>query len=162
MIQNILLIGAFILLSITILQVNNLIVATNQGFVSNDSEIAGLGLAQSLMEEIIALAFDEKTTGNQRVRTSSELTSSSDFGADSGEPAKDDVDDYHHYSVVINTPRIDGFQLEAKVTYANPYDPKEDIAIRSFLKRVKIIITNPKFMHKPDSLEISTVVAYYK
>jgi len=160
--QNILLIGAFILLSITILRVNNLIVATNQGFVSNDSEIVGLGLAQSLMEEIIVLAFDEKTTGNQRVRTPFELTPASDFGPHSSEPVKDDIDDYDHYSVIQNTPRIDGFHLYVNASYANLFDPKTDIVQRSFLKRVKIIVTNPKFMSNPDSLTISTVVAYYK
>jgi len=162
MIQNILLIGAFVLLSITILNVNDLMVTTDQSFINNESEIAGLGLAQSLMAEIIALAFDEKTTGNLRVRTPLELTLSSDFGPHGSEPVKDDVDDYQNYFKVMNTPRIDGYRLEVKVTYANTFNPKDDILSRSFLKRVKIIVTNPKFMKNPASMILSTVVAYYK
>jgi hypothetical protein len=160
MIQNILLIGAFILLSITVLQVNGLITATNMVFIDNEVKIGALGFAQTLMEEIIALDFDEKTTENQRVRFATELTRASNFG--SYEPIKDDIDDYHNYSEVLNTDRIDGFQLNVKVTYANPLYPKNDISIRTFLKRVKIVVTNPKYMKNPESLTISSIVAYYK
>jgi len=162
MIQNILLIGAFILLSITVLQVNGLITATNMVFIDNEVKIAALGYAQTLMEEIVAVDYDENTTGNQRVRFNSELTKAIEFGIDSGDLIKDDIDDYHNYSTVLNSDRIDGYQLNVKVTYANPYDPKNDISIRTRLKRVKIIVTNEKFMQNPDSLTISSIVGYYK
>jgi hypothetical protein len=162
MIQNILLIGAFILLSITVLQVNGLITATNMVFIDNEVKICALGFAQTLMEEIIALDFDEKTTGNQRVRFPIQLTSAGEFGTDGGDSIKDDIDDYHNYSTVLNTDRIDGFQLNVEVTYANPLYPKNDILIRTFLKRVKIVVTNPKYMQNPESLTISSIVAYYK
>ncbi len=160
MIQNILLIGAFVLLSITVLQVNGLITATNMVFIDNEVKIAAIGFAQTLMEKIIALDFDEKTTDNQFVKFPTELTSASSFGP--YEEIKDDIDDYHNYSEVINTDRIDGFQLNVCVTYANTSDPKQDSSMRTFLKRVKITVTNPKYMKNPESLTISSIVAYYK
>ena len=162
MIQNILLIGAFVLLSITVLQVNGLITATNMVFIDNEVKIAALGFAQTLMEEIILLDFDEKTTGSQTVRFPVELTSAGEFGADGGDVIKDDIDDFHNHSEVINTDRIDGFQLNVCVTYANTLYPKNDTSMRTFLKRVKIIVTNPKYMKNPDSITISSIVAYYK
>ncbi|HDP98784.1 MAG TPA: hypothetical protein ENN22_06325 [bacterium] len=162
MMQNFLLIGAFIILGIVVLSLNNTIFSTNKTILENEVHITGIGLAQALMEEITAKAFDEKTTGNQVVRFPDQLTASANFGMDSGEPPRDDVDDYHNYSNTIDTPRIENYQLNVKIRYANPSNPIEDVWSQTFLKRIQITIINSKYMHNPDSLTISQIVAYYK
>ena len=162
MIQNILLVGAFVLLGIIILSLNNIIFTSNKSIIENEGHITGIGLAQALMEEITSQAFDENSTGNQFIRFLTELTESNEFGKEAGEPPFDDVDDYHNYTTTINTPRIDGYTLNAKINYANPFWPKNDVFIRTRLKRVVVTVTNKKYMHDPDSVSISSIVGYYK
>lgn len=162
MYHNILLIGAFILLSTIILSLNTMIINTDITTIDNETHITGLGLAQALMEEITSCEFDEKTTGTQMVKLPYQLTAAAYFGAETGEPPYDDVNDYHNYSTTKNTPRIDGFQLYVQVKYANPVTPKLDSSIRTFLKRIEITVSNPKYMHNPDSIKVSSVVAYFK
>ncbi len=161
MYQNILLIGSFILLSVILFSINNLIFMSNKTILENEVQITGIGLAQTLMEEITSRAFDEKTTGNQRVQFPTKLTLQSEFGKETNEPPFDDVDDYHDCSQNIDTPRIDGYQLHVSVHYANPLFPKYNFPFRSFLKRIQITVKNEKYMSNPDSLVISSIVAYY-
>ncbi len=162
MIQNLLLIGAFIILGIIILSVNNIIFSNNTAIMENEIQITGIGLAQQLMDEITSRGFDENTLGGQFIQFPTQLTPESSFGPESGEPPFDDVDDYHNYSTTINTPRVDGYQLDVVISYASPLSPINDVSFRTFLKRVKIIATNPKYMHNPDSLSFSSIVTYYK
>jgi len=161
--QNLLLlIGAFILLALIILSVNNMLVHANISIISNETQITGIGLAQTLLEEISSCAFDEKTTSGQFVRFAFQLTTASNFGQESGDTFYDDIDDYHNYTTTINSQRIEGYELSVKISYANPFYPKYNFPIRTFLKRIQVTVKNQKYMQQPDSLVISSVIGYYK
>ncbi len=160
--QNILLIGAFVILGILILAINSTIFVANQAITENEVHITGIGLGQALIEEITSRAFDEKTTGSKKVTSPEQLTGANDLGKENGEPPFDDVDDYNNFVRNIDTPRIDGYVLYVKVGYANPLNPRNFINTRTFLKRIEVTIKNPKYMHNPDSLIFATVVSYFK
>jgi len=163
MTHNILMIGAFLILSTIALSINNLILTTKKTIIGNEVQITGIGLAQALMDEITSRDFDENTTGNKRVRFATQLTSSSSFGTEGSESPFDDVDDYHNYTTTINTPRVDGYEISVQVFYANPLFPKYNMVFfKSYLKRVVITIKNQKYLHNPDYFSISTIVGYYK
>ena len=159
--QNFLLIGAFILLGMLILAINNTLIFTNTATVENEVQITVAGIAQALMEEIISKAFDENTVGDKKIAGTDQLTVSANLGEDSGEPPFDDVDDYNGIIRIKDTPRISGYIIKVKVGYANPTNPIEFVSARSFLKRIEIAVKDSKFMHNPDSLILASVVSYF-
>lgn len=159
--QNSLLIGAFVILGILTLSINNAILFTSRAVTESEIHVTGIGLGQALMEEILTCAFDENTTGMKRVSSPLQLTSASNLGPEAGETIFDDVDDYNKFSRQINSPRIEGYELKVKVGYANPNQPSEFISYRTFLKKIEVTIKNQKFMHNPDSLKLTTIVSYF-
>ena len=162
MTHNILMIGAFLILSTITLSINNLILTTKKTIIGSEVQITGIGLGQALMDEITSRDFDENTTGDNQVHSASQLTASSSFGTEGSESPYDDVDDYHNYTTTINTPRIDGYEISVQVYYANETNPKENSSSQTYLKRVEITVKNQKYMGNPDSFSISSIVAYYK
>lgn len=162
MTHNILMIGAFLILSTIALSINNLILTTKKSIIANEVQITGIGLAQALMDEITSCDFDENTTGNKRVHSASQLTASSSFGTEGSESPYDDVDDYHNYTTTTNTPRIDGYEISVQIYYANETNPKTISSSQTYLKQIEITVRNQKYLFNPDSFSISSIVAYYK
>ncbi|NOZ61468.1 MAG: hypothetical protein GXO74_07280 [Calditrichaeota bacterium] len=162
MMQNFLLIGAFVILGILILSINSTIFVTNKAITENEVHITGIGLGQALIEEITSRSFDENTTGSKRVASPSQLTGVDNLSKETGEPPFDDVDDYNNFSKKVDTPRIEGYVINVKVGYANPLTQRNFISTKTYLKRIEVTVKNPKYMHNPDSLILATVVSYFK
>src|ERR1035437_10040716 len=89
---------AMVLLSFLILRVNNSFLQTNTTLYDTKFEVLGYSLAQSIIQEIEKLHFDQNTVS--AVLSDSTLLTST-LGPDSGETTADtfnDVDDYNNYT----------------------------------------------------------------
>ncbi|RKY62128.1 MAG: hypothetical protein DRP95_01980, partial [Candidatus Latescibacterota bacterium] len=69
MVQSMLLLGAFVILSTITLSVNRMILSQTEEIIESEAQISAIGLAQQLMEEVTSRDFDENTTGTLRVQS---------------------------------------------------------------------------------------------
>ena len=126
---------------------------------SNEAVITATGVAQSLIEEIAAKAFDEKTISVTLNKTDS-LTLANSFGPDAGETNRllfDDIDDYHHYSGNDTLGGLGVFHYQVRIRYAQKFNPDIISLARTFTKRADIDVTNS---YMKDTLKLTYVYTY--
>jgi hypothetical protein len=158
--QQILVLGALILLSSFILGVNTTESSQIKSTITNQAIITATSISQSLMEQIQSESFDQKTVSNS-VPTPDSLTPPSSLGPDAGETnmiAYNDVDDYNNYNETDTLGILGTFNLNVKVSYCTKMNPDITSSVSTFSKRVDISIYN-KFLI--DTLKISKVISYY-
>src|ERR1035437_6191750 len=104
--QQLLVLGAIVLLSIFILRVYTTENSNTKNTVTNAAIIKATGVAQTLLEQIQTEAFDEKTI-LKVVYTPDSLTIPDSLGPESGETTTptsfrkfDDIDDYNKYTEI--------------------------------------------------------------
>ncbi|HLF20451.1 MAG TPA: hypothetical protein VI704_06655 [Bacteroidota bacterium] len=83
--QTMLIIGAFALLSVLTLSVNQTLLTTQTVGLEMEANLTALSVAQSLMDEITTQEFDERTTTGLKIYTPSEMTDLGDLGPEAGE-----------------------------------------------------------------------------
>jgi len=157
--QHLLAIAAILLLTTLILNVHR---STGEKILityTNESVITGTGVAQSMMDEITIKAFDEITVFHP-VFDADSLTAVNSLGADLNEYLRtdfDDVDDYQNFQETVTTNRMGEFNVKVLVAYVNPNDLESLSSVRTFTKRIKVMVTN---FNLPDTIRLSHIVGY--
>jgi hypothetical protein len=157
--QQLLIIGALIILGSLVLTFNRSTQNVNANNYFNIALIDATASAQSLIEGIQTKAFDERTV-SASVSSASELTANGTLGPDTGETVTtqfDDVDDYKNYTEVDTFQQFGEFSLTVAVNYVQKYSPETVSGTPTFLKKVDVTVTNPFLVH---SLTLSRIISY--
>jgi len=157
--QQILAIGAIVLLSFIVLSYGNSSNGMLETAFFNEGVISGSALAQSLMEEIQSRAFDEATI-SQAVTSVHDLTSSNSLGPDNGESdisSFDDVDDYKGYTKTDSLSRMGNFTVSVDIYYVEEMNPEVKSISKTFSKRIDVEVVNSAVS---TSITFSNVVSY--
>ena len=167
--QQLLVLGAIVLLSIFILRVYTTQNSSTKNVVTNAAIIKATGVAQTLLEQIQTEAFDQQTV-SKSVSTPDSLTLPSALGRDgSGEKVNNaltynDIDDYIGYMETDTVGKNDVFNvLVTNVSYCTPIkdaNPGSTSSVRTFSKRVDISVYN-KYLNLIDTLKLSKIISYY-
>ncbi len=154
-------IGGIVLLSTFVLFANGLLSDNIETSSDNEFMITAISLAQSVIDEAKAKAFDEITISDS-VTSPTDLTSANLLGRDGfGESVSnpdtaqadqcqsfsqfDDLDDYNGYVRLVNTPRAEGYRVSASVSYASVTYPDSVKSSQTFCKRMVVTVTSPYF-----------------
>ena len=156
--QSLFSIGALLLLSLTVLRINNSILITDSILQDSKLGVLATSVATSLIEEASKKAFDENSVDGA-VLNLSELTSYYSFGPDSGETSDtfDDIDDYNGYIKRDTVDTID-FKMVCAVNYINPDNIDGATTQKTWHKKITVIITS-SFIKDP--VTYSTVYSYW-
>jgi hypothetical protein len=153
--QSLLAIGALLILSLTVLRMNNNILGTEEVVLDSKVGVLATSIGTSIVEEASKLAFDQNTIANP-VMSLTSLTASGSLGQEvSG--VFDDFDDYHGYTqqdTIFTIP----FDSECIVTYINPGNPNGSTTNRTWHKKLTVRISSD---FSRDTLELSTIYSYW-
>ena len=158
-IQQFLVIGGLFLLGILILNTNKANSISSDQIYNNEAVIAGTGAGQTLINQILSKAFDEKTV-TSAVTKISDLTPAAKLGKDTGENSItefNDVDDYDSYSDTETIGRLGDFDIKISVYYVTYNSPDVKSSTATFLKRIDVAVTNSLLK---DKLKFSQLVSY--
>jgi len=156
--QSLFSIGALLLLSLTVLRINNSILITESILQDSKLGVLATSVATSLMEEANKKAFDENTV-NDAVLDVSALTSANSLGPNTGETPDtyDDFDDYNGYTKRDTVNSID-FKMVCTVNYVDPDNIDGYTTHKTWNKKMTIIITSSLYK---DALTFSTIYSYW-
>ncbi len=175
--QMMLVIGAFAMLSILALSFNSTMFGSLKLGLEMEATLNALSIGQSMMDEILAKNFDEKTTGTARAYQYTDVTVPASLGPDGGtEPINyidssytsggtfydfaskgkfDDVDDYHLYKRKVLDPRLGYFFVYDTIKYCSEYTPQNDTTSATFYKKIIIVVTHPNLPTQNDTAHTS-------
>ena len=157
--QQILTIFAVAILTVLILQVYNSQSTKETMLLSNEAIITGTGIAQALLNEIEAKAFDEKTVSTGYGIADS-LTLPNSLGPDTAEvlyTQYDDIDDYNNFTRSDTLGRLGLFNTKVGVYYIEKMSPGVKSSTQTFTKEIEISLTN---FSLPDTIKFYQVIAY--
>lgn len=131
--------------------------------IQAEIEAAATDLAQTVMHEVLALAWDEEAVGPSGVR---EKPPTSGIGRDAGEvslSSYDDVDDYHGLSQTRLVGVSGGdlpFLVRVEVDFVKDRDPTEASKKATLTKRVRVHVEDvlPKGRTAPARVDLQRVV----
>lgn len=152
--QSLFAIGALILLSLNIMNVNKRILGTDDVALNSKIGVLATSIGTSIIEEASKLPFDEKTK-NDGVSSLSTLTSAPFVIESPG--IYDDFDDYNGYikrDTIFTIP----FKAVCRVDYVNPSDPDGFTNSKTWHKKLTIKISSS---FSQDTLEMSTIYSYW-
>ena len=157
--QSLFSIGALLLLSLTVLRVNNTILTTDVTLQDSKLGVLAVSLATSLIEEASKKAFDA-ASADSAVSDLSLLTSPYSLGPGSGETPDtyNDFDDYNGYTKLDTINSID-YQLTCLVNYVKPNNIDGIIMQKTWHKKITVLVTS-SLMN--DTLRFSTVYSYWQ
>lgn len=158
--QSLLSIGALLLLSLTVLRVNNTILQTDT--IMNESKfgILATSIATSLIEKASKKSFDANTF-EDAVSDLSGLTPASGLGPGIGETTPEnfnDFDDFDGYTEQISTLPSATYDVDCEVCYINPSNPNGKISTQSWHKKMTVTVSSP---FSQDTVKLSTVFSYW-
>lgn len=159
--QTLFSIGALLILSITVLKMNNFILANDTVMQDSKLGILGISLATSLIEEASKKAFDANTVANE-VTSVSGLTNYP-LGRGVGEIEDssitfNDFDDYDNYHYRHNYLPSAKYDIYSKVYYVEPSNPEVKVSYRTWHKKMEIIVTSESM---DDTIRMSTIYSYW-
>ena len=156
--QSLFSIGALLLLSLTVLRINNSILITESILQDSKLGVLATSVATSLMEEANKKAFDENTV-NDAVLDVSALTSANSLGPNTGETPDtyDDFDDYNGYTKRDTVNSID-FKMVCTFNYVDPDNIDGYTTQKTWNKKMTIKITSSLYK---DALTFSTIYSYW-
>ncbi|HEY6953007.1 MAG TPA: hypothetical protein VI758_11400 [Bacteroidota bacterium] len=156
--QTFMVIAAMMLLGTLSLSVNTTLINSSSTGLEMEAGLDALSYGQSLLDEILAREFDEKTL-TYRAFNYSDLTPIALLGKDNGESIPqpdssasddfhskrkfDDVDDYHNYVRINRNSRLDNFTETTAIEYVQEANPDALALSPTFYKRVTVTISNP-------------------
>lgn len=158
-IEQFLVIGGFFLLGLLILNINKSESISSSAIYNNEAVITGTGMGESMLNQIMSKAFDQKTV-NAVVSKVTNLTRPSRLGKDDDEETPDqfnDVDDYNNYFNIESIKPLGDFAVRVKVYYVSYNFPDIKSIVSTFIKRIDITVTNPMLT---DKLKFSQLVSY--
>lgn len=125
--------------------------------IRGDIAVHATSVAEDMLSEIGAKAFDENTVGESTVEGPSGLTSESKFGPNQEAGGRNDIDDFHG-QVLKRTRTIDAdslsFQVEVKISYADEDDTEEEVAGPTRIKKANLRVYSLD-VSKPDTIRVS-------
>lgn len=153
--QSLFAMGALLILSLTILRMNNNILSTDETVMDSKVGILATSIGTSLIEEASKLAFDEMTRtdpiNNLLLLTPSLLLGQETPGV------FDDFDDFNNY-VQHDTIYSIPFHTQCSVTYINANNPDGATTTNTWHKKLTVKISSD---FSRDTLELSTVYSYW-
>lgn len=163
--QSMLSLGALLLLSLTVLRVNNNILVTDSVMQDSKFGILATSIATSLIEKASKKAFDANTFENP-VTNLSELTSAGGLGPNSGENPPDDCndfDDFNGYTDHITGMPSAEFDVACEVTYVNPANPDGKVTSPTWHKKITVTVASPNMGTEEirDTIRLSTIYSYW-
>ena len=158
-----LVVGAFAILATLQLSMNTSMFNAYFASYEDEAGITAVAIAQAMVDEATGKQFD-KQTAIQKVFWTSELTSYGSFGPDSAEyvPANEidslgiyrsqlrfnDIDDYHHYTRVVQTPRLGTFNVRDSIIYVQDGNKNLFSSSQTWYKKI-IVTVNNSLLSKP-------------
>lgn len=141
--QTFLTIGALILLSLLVLNVNRSIITNEDIEINSEAVTTAASVGQSFMNEILSKRFDEGTKNNP-VMNFLYMTAPDSLHPEPGEvySSYDDVDDFNNYSKFETTPRIGVYSLKANVNYVDDVNVNTSANVKTRTKMVKVSVYN--------------------
>lgn len=153
--QSLFSIGALLILSLSVLRINNNILTTDEAVMDSKIGILATSIGTSLIEEASKLAFDEKTKTDP-VNSLSLLTPSISLGQEVLN-VFDDFDDFNNYTQEDTIYTIP-FHTKCIVTYVDPSSPDGSTSNKTWHKKLTIKISSD---FSRDTLELSTIYSYW-
>ncbi len=178
--QQMMVIGAMVLLGILVLNANKTVIETND--IQNTSEfgITAVSLATSLVEEANGKMFDQVIADSTTPALTSPTSLSTTLAKEAGvsyRGVKDfnDFDDFNNLLLVFRNP-IDStvvsgadkviivpgiralYTVRCKVCYINPPNLDAVYGSKTWHKRLTVTVKSPSF---PDSLVYPTIMSYW-
>ncbi|MFQ5800071.1 MAG: hypothetical protein ACE5H0_15450 [Bacteroidota bacterium] len=168
--QTMLTLAALVLVSIAVLNANRMIVDSDQEMYEGEALDLAVSYAEGILEEIATKRFDENAL-DSTYQDPSEFTSASALGPESAESFTpwpdvapwnsismfDDVDDYDGYDRTVDSERLRGFKLTAKVYYVTETNLDQESSVQTYLKRVEVNVEHPSYLEKAT---FATVLTY--
>jgi hypothetical protein len=164
--------GALLLLSMVSLSINSMLVGRTTTMLEAEAQLNAVSIAQSMIDEIMTKSYDAATSSGEKIYKESEFTGAGSLGCSGAEastvPTPDsypyksvtgynDVDDYHKYTRIVNTPRMGKFLVTDSVYYVVEKSPDIAAPIQTFHKKVVVTVRHPN-MYAP--LQLSDVAVY--
>jgi hypothetical protein len=158
----ILALGAMVLLSLVIINVNKNAMYTEDAMYDSSFGILATSLATSVIEDASRKHYDDKTD-TIYIDKLIELTPVNKLGIDAGETANDpttfdDFDDYNNYEKIDDSMPSAIFRITAKVHYVDPVTPDVALTSTGWHKRIDVVVSS-KFMR--DTIKHSAVYSYW-
>jgi len=157
--QQLLVIGALIILGSLVLTFNRSTQNVNANNYFNTAVIDATASGQSIIESIQTKAFDEQTVLSA-VTSAGDLTGVGSLGPDAGEsnPLQfDDIDDYDNYTEVDTFQQFGNFSVSVQVNYVQKYSPETISSTPTFIKKIDVTVTN-SYLVQP--LTLSRIISY--
>jgi len=156
--QSLFSIGALLLLSLTVLRVNNSILITDGILQDSKLGVLATSIATSLIEEASKKAFDAASS-EDAVLDLSELTSPSGLGPNSTETPEtfNDFDDYNGYTRKDTINTID-YSMACSVSYVDPDNIDGTTTIKTWHKKITVTVTSSFYK---DPLTFSSIYSYW-
>jgi MSHA pilin protein MshD len=157
--QMLMAIGAMVLLSVLILQVNNSVFNSENILDQSKYGVLAVSLATSVIEEAKSKSFD-LATDNNSINDLSALTAPSSLGPKSSEtyPDFNDFDDFNNYTRVDSSLPSAVFKLNCEVNYVNPSNPESVSSIKTWHKKLTVEVTSVSMQ---DTVEMSSIFSYW-
>lgn len=156
--QTYLAIGAIILFTLLILNVNNMVISNQDVQVNSEAYSGAASVADAMTNEINAKAFD-KSTINNTVLDMNTLTLPSALGPEAGEvyPAFNDIDDFNNYTRNDTTPRLGVYKIKVNVNYVDDANATSIINAKSRTKLITVCVFNASM---PDTFKLFSYRSY--
>ncbi|HSP86712.1 MAG TPA: hypothetical protein VLN45_01150 [Ignavibacteriaceae bacterium] len=162
--QSLITIAAMLLLSMTVLRVNNNLLSTNSTLMDTKFGVLAVSLGTSLIEEANRKAFD-LAGSDDAISDINLLTPPGGMGPAFGEvyPNFNDFDDYNGLIDTINTMPSANFVLKCEVCYVDPANPEVKVNYRTWHKKMTVRITSPSMGNdfQRDTIKLSSVFSYW-
>ncbi|MBK7104577.1 MAG: hypothetical protein IPH62_04775 [Ignavibacteriae bacterium] len=163
--QTLITIAAMALLSSTILNVNKNSLSTSLSMSETKYKILAVSLANTIIEEATSKSFDEKTTENNLVINTNELSST--LKADTGENLRklfDDFDDYNNYHETTDADSTYDYatmNIFCNVKYVDPFASLDSVNYNTWHKRITVTVSSPFFNEGTETITLSKIISHY-
>jgi len=160
MYQIIMVVGAFMLLSLLTVSVNQSVINTANATYETASIIAASTMAQALLQEVTLRDFDQNTRNGAIVATPSGLTAVANLGKD-GEtyPYFNDLDDYKGF-LRYDTIKTGIFKSTVNVVYSGNGSLTDSSTVPTFYKKVSVSVVNKDSTKMKTALTLSTMITF--
>lgn len=160
--QMILALGALLILSLIIFNVNDNALSTEEVFSDSGYGILATSLASSVIEEANRKHFDS-TTDTMSVTTTGPLTDPNSLGCETGEDANDpntfnDFDDFDGYARVDSSMPSAIFNVQCAVNYVEAANPDNNVNTRTWHKKITVTVTSG---YMKDTIRQSSLFSYW-
>ena len=160
----ILALGAMILLTILITNVNKSSMFTEDTMYDSNFGITATSIGSSIIEDASKLRFDQTFyVDSSTVHDPSLFTPAANLGVDSGEIVNDpqtfnDFDDYNNYSGVDSTMPTAIFNFYCRVNYVNDNALDDSTTTQTFHKKITVRVWS---ISMKDTIVMSSIYSYW-